>query len=292
MTLSIVVPVHKEPFLDKTINSILGNAVEDIEIFPVLDGFVPSYPISDDPRVKPIKLEHIGMRGAINAGISAATGKYLMKCDSHCSFAPGFDKVLIDNLEEDWIVIPRRYSLDEISWDRIENGRIKDYHYITFPKQTSWGLGIYPMEWKRRGLEAVEIDDTMTFQGSCWLADRKYFMEHVGLLDDKHYSPFGGEQLEIGLKYWLGGGQVKVNKKTWYAHLRKTMHHYNSHMYSTMHKRDAGAIAGHEWSAKHWMGNEEPNMIHKFEWLVEKFWPVPTWPAERTLWVYPGKTNS
>ncbi len=28
------------------------------------------------------------------------------------------------------------------------------------------------------------------------------------------------------------------------------------------------------------MKNEEPGMIHKIEWLVEKFWPVPTWPDD------------
>ena len=30
----------------------------------------------------------------------------------------------------------------------------------------------------------------------------------------------------------------------------------------------------------------EPNMIHKFEWLVDKFFPIPTWPEDyKKLWL-------
>ena len=84
----------------------------------------------------------------------------------------------------------------------------------------------------------------------------------------------------MGLKYWLGGGEVKVNKKTWYAHLWKMPRHY--------------ATGGYEkklpwrenwcWAAKHWINNEEPGMVHHFSWLVEKFWPVPSWPENRNEW--------
>ena len=287
--LSIIIPVFKEPFLNKTVDSILSNAKGDIEIIPVFDGVPPT--VFADPRVKPIVLEHVGMRGAINAGILASTGKYLMKSDAHCCFAPGFDKVLTETCAEDWVLIPRRYSLDEVLWDRVENGSIKDYHYITYPKQTQWGNGIFAIEWRKKRLGVKEIDDTMTFQGSCWTVNKDYFMKHIGLLDSVHYSPFGGEQLEIGLKYWLGGGQNKVTQKTWYAHLRKTKHHYNKHLFSTMHKRDGPLQAGHEYLTKHFMNNEEPNMKYQFSWLIEKFWPVPSWPEEREKWVC-GKTNS
>ena len=284
--LSVIIPVFKEPYLNKTIDSLLENAIGKIEIIPVIDGCGLEEPVREDPRVKPIVLNpHVGMRGAINAGLVAAKGDFIMKSDAHCLFAPGFDQVLTENCAEDWLVIPRRYSVLEETWTRNEHWHIRDYHYISFPKQTSWGYGIFPIDWFRRGLEKVEIDDTMTFQGSCWLANRKYFMNHVGFLNDKAYSPFGGEQIEIGLKYWLGGGCNKVIKKTWYGHFRKTMHNYNSFKFSTKHKRDGPAATGRAWAAKHWMNNEEPNMIHPFSWLVEKFWPVPSWPEDRSLWV-------
>jgi len=34
------------------------------------------------------------MRGAINVGLKKAKGKFIMKCDAHCAFAPGYDKIM------------------------------------------------------------------------------------------------------------------------------------------------------------------------------------------------------
>jgi hypothetical protein len=127
-----------------------------------------------------------------------------------------------------------------------------------------------------------EIDDTMTLQGSCWFAEKDYFMKHVGYLDDspETYSTFAGDQLELGLKYWLGGGKVKVNKKTWYAHLFKNKKWYADKPVEKREKRKIKNVSGYEWSTKHWMNDEEPNMIYPFSWLVDKFWPIPGWPSD------------
>jgi hypothetical protein len=101
-------------------------------------------------------------------------------------------------------------------------------------------------------------------------------MEHIGFLDETNYGCFSQEQQEIGLKYWLGGGAIKTTNKTSYAHLFKKAHHYESARFSHRHKKDEEAIRGNEWATKHWMRDEEPNMIHSFRWLIEKFNP-PGW---------------
>ena len=293
--LSVIIPAYKDLFLQKTIDSLLENAQEEIEIIPVLDGYVPDKPIKSDSRVKIINFEkNLGMRGATNAGIAKASGKFIMKCDSHCLFGAGFDKILVKNCAENWLMIPRRYSIDEVNWQRNDKRPIRDYHYITYPTSTrDYGVCMSSQDWWQRDKEhsdpKYDIDDTMIFQGSCWLANKKYFMKRVGFLDDRRetYTPFGGEQLEIGLKYWLGGGKVKVIKKTWYAHLVKRPHHYRAGLFTGRYKRNSDTALSRAWTAKHWMDNQEPGMIHPFSWLVEKFWPVPTWPEDRKLWVFP-----
>jgi len=281
MKLSIIVPAYREPFLNKTIDSLLKNAVEEIEILPVLDCDIPYEPVMIDPRVKPINLGgNVGMRGAINAGLAKATGEYVMKIDAHCIVDLGFDKKLIDDCAENWLVVPRRFNLNDIKWERTRP--INDYHYLVFPEVAplSYGYSFQVAGWPRKRIDKLEIDDTMTFQGSCWLANRKYFMEHVGFLDDslETYGTFAHEQQEIGLKYWLGGGAIKINKKTWYAHLFKKGRHYSSRKFSRKHKKDKYHISGNTWGTKHWMNNEEPNMVHSFSWYINKFWPIPTWP--------------
>lgn len=275
--LSIIIPSCEDPYLHKTIDSLLENLEGEFEIIPVLDGYKTK--IKDDLRIKTIYLKQkIGMRGAINAGLEKAKGEFIMKVDSHCIFGKGFDKIMIENCQYNWLMIPRRYSLNELNWKRNKKKPVMDYHFLNFPKKSQYGYSMTPHPYKGLGCKD-DIDDIMSFQGSCWFANKKYFMEHIGFLDDRieTYGNFVGEQLEIGLKYWLGGGKVKVNKKTWYAHLSKRKHHYDSGQYKRMYKKSRYTIANHTWTAKHWINNEEPNMIHKFDWLIKKFSPVPTW---------------
>lgn len=293
--LSIIIPSYKDPFLQKTIDSILKNAKGNIEIIPVLDGYSPEKPIKKDKKVKPIIFKiNRGMRAAINAGISKAKGSLIMKCDSHCIFGPGFDKIMIENFKNNWLMVPRRFSLDEINWKRDEKRTVRDYHYLTYAIKTKdFGVCMSSQDWIDRTYQRrdpkYEIDDTMIFQGSCWLANKKYFKKTVGKLDGRKntYGQFGGEQVEIGLKYWLKGGEIKVIKKTWYAHLLKRPRHYQKGLFTRQYKINENSRANRAWSAKHWMNNKEPGIIHPISWLVEKFWPVPTWPEDRSKWIFP-----
>lgn len=250
MDLSIIIPAYKEPFLQKTVDSIRKSSELTIEILVVKD--------------KP-------MREAINEGLSKATGKFIMKCDAHCAFGQGFDRIMAEDCKDNWLMIPRRYSLDDKTWDKMKNP--VDYHYFSPPTKNHYGTGMWCAEWHKKN--NLLIDDTMTFQGSCWFANRQYFMDHVGLLDMR-YGGFPQEPLEIGMKYWLGGGEVKVTKKTWYAHLNKRAHHYDRGLFTRKYKIYKGMEKDYNWSTDHWINNKEPNMIHDFNWLIEKFKP-PTW---------------
>jgi glycosyltransferase involved in cell wall biosynthesis len=286
--ISAIIPSRNERFLNQTIQSLLENAVGEIEVIAIIDESWPEKVIKDNRVIYIHFGSPRGMRAGVNAGLSVVHGQYIMKTDGHCLFAPGFDKVLAENCEENWLVIPRRYSLDAEAWT-IDKGRpFRDYHYLCFPakgKPHDWGMhGVeWPERTRARSDPKYDIDDTMSFQGSLWFANRDYFMKHVGFLDDRTdtYSTFAQEPQEVGLKYWLGGGVIKVNKKTWYAHLHKGRH------WGRMYREDPNTVASHNWSAKHWMEGKEPGMIHPISWLVEKFWPVPTWPEDRSLWVSP-----
>jgi glycosyltransferase involved in cell wall biosynthesis len=284
--LSVIIPSFNCPYSTKTVQDILRNSVGEIEVIVHVDGMGQEE--VEDKRVTYLYADKpIGMRAGINAGLKIAKGKFIMKVDDHCLFAPGFDKVLTDSCAEDWLMVPRRYAFHG-DWHRDERFGVKDYHYLPFPTYSKhYGYGLFPQEWKQRTQERMvgyDIDDTMSFQGSCWLANRRYFMTRVNYLDDTHYSTFSGEQLEVGLKYWLGGGKVKVNKNTWYAHLFKNDRYYKDRWEERSYKLSLKAKAGWTWASKHWINNEEPNMVHPFSWLVEKFWPVPSWTEDRSLW--------
>jgi len=282
--LSVIIPSYHDHLLQPTIDSLLENSEGVIEIIPVLDGYLPEVPLKKVFQVKPVYLkENRGMRGAMNAGLCASNGDFIMKSDSHCMFAPGYDVELTKSCADNWLMIPRRYSLDDDNWKRNDARPIYDYHYFRFPSDSRYGhsLSVVPCSHRssRRKDPKYNIDDTMTFQGSCWFANKRYFMDHVGFLDDRveTYGTFAGDQPEIGLKYWLNGGETKVNKNTWYAHLNKAKRHYEAGVYGKQFKIHKNTLAGHTWAAKHWMNNEEPGMMHTLDWLIEKFWPIPGW---------------
>jgi hypothetical protein len=210
-----------------------------------------------------------------------------MKCDAHCMFAQGYDETLKADCDGDWIVIPARFSLDAENWQIEQNRKPRrDYHYLCYPDPNKGhDVGMHGVEWWDRGKQrsdpAYDIDDNMSFQGSCWFMPRRHW-DWLGGMSEVGYGTFSQEPQEIGNKTWLGGGAIKVNKKVWYAHLHK------GKRYGRMYPANMSEIvAAHGWSARHWMNNEEPNMIHKMDWLIEKFWPVPGWPEDRAVWVAP-----
>lgn len=286
MDLSVIIPNRNSPFTNKTISDLLEKAEKEIEIIVNIDEKWPE-PVLNDKRITYIHPSFpIGLRQGINACVSLAKGKYILKTDDHCMFGQGYDRILIEShASEGWVQIPRRYSLDAEKWE-INKGRPhRDYHYLCFPaKGKAHDEGMHGVEWWSRQKERTDpkydVDETMSMQGSCYFMLKKHFTEFLHGLKEEGYGQFAQESQEIGNKTWLGGGKLITNKRTWYAHLHK------GNTYGRMYKFDDQANKeGSNWSAKHWMNNEEPGMIHPMSWFIEKFWPVPTWPEDRKEWV-------
>lgn len=281
--LSVVIPNRNSPFTTKTIEDVLKNAGCEVEVIINVDEKWPE-PLVEDERVHYIHPSApIGLRAGVNACVALAKGKYIMKTDDHCSFGENFGKILIENHKEDnWVQIPRRYSLDAEAWKINETRPYRDYMYIDFPqKGKNHDDGMHGKEWYERQEERKEgydIDDTPSMQGSCYFMTRNHFVETLGYLKEEGYGQFSQESQEIGFKTWLGGGALKVNKKTWYAHLHKGKQY--GRFYSVPSFNDY-TVKASNWSAEHWLNDREPGMIHKFEWFIdEKFPGMPSWPAD------------
>jgi glycosyltransferase involved in cell wall biosynthesis len=281
MSLSVIIPARNERYLQATIDDLLAKAAGEIEIIPVIDGpSVHGLP-AKHPQVRPIVHDQpAGMRPSINEAAAAARGKYLMKCDAHCIFAEGFDRELAGACEEDWLAVPTRHSIDAELW--APKLRHFNYHYLTFPwAPTQYGYGLHAKTWewednKRMNAERahLEVDDLMSFQGSCWFMHRSAFDRLLAPLDHKNYY-FYQEAQEVGLKFWLSGGRVVINKRTWYAHLHKGSSTGRGFYLSLHKKRASEAYATDYWMAGRWEKQARP-----FAWLIEHFWPVPGWPED------------
>lgn len=283
-TISVVIPSRVPEYLNKTIEDLLKNAEEDIEIIVILDGYQTE--ILNDKRVKVIRFgQHKGMREAISQGMRIATGEYVMKIDEHCMVEKGFDVKLKADCEDGWVVIPRRKRLDTEKWEVIEDGRSPvDYMYLTNPflRPDDKSNGLRGAEWKEKFHERKDflIDEIMAWQGSCYFLKRDYWNRlFPNGLDTENYGTFTGEAQEIGNTVWLSGGKLIVNKKTHYAHFWKgrtgkgyrfSKEQYRKHMDDTER--------GRVYAVKHWLTTKDYK--YDFKWLMKKFWPVPTWPDD------------
>jgi len=309
--LSIVIPDRNgQPYLQLTIDDILKKAEGEIEIIVVCDGTWPVPFLKDDPHVKIIHHgtvhNNLGMREGINRGIAISSGEYIMKTDEHTMFDQGFDRKLKEDCEDNWVVIPRRYRLmaDETPW-RLEEYLIQedgsiipdpavsrvrppvDYMFISYPYERPYDktCGLHGAEDRQRHYDRKDIliDETMTMQGSCYFMKRSYwdFLFSDGL-DSENYGTFTQEAQEISNAAWLSGGQVMVNKKTWYAHMHKGKrgkgYGFSNEQYA---KHQEGTERGRVFCIDYWMNDKhlvDSRFKYAFECLLNRFGPVPTWP--------------
>ena len=267
-----------ERFLAPTVNDLFAKAHGDVEIIVCLDGYWPTseYMPPDDKRLRYIHWgEAQGMRRSTNAAAAICTGDYIMKSDAHCAFADGFDLALIEASQPNWVQIPRRYSLDPEKWAKCKYAR--DYMYLSYPinpDSGDWGgQGFHGYEWRERDrdkeLRKIELDDTMSFQGSCWFMPIDYF-HHLGLMDAENYGPFWQEAQDIGTKVLADGGRIIRNKRTWYAHLHKG------------NRFGRGYFVGKNSLTKPVEYTKEFIRARrdKFELIFESFMPMPDWPDD------------
>lgn len=270
---SVIVPARNERFLLPTLQDLLTKATGDVEVLAVADGSWPPAPFPDDPRLKWLHFgTAVGLRPAVNAAARMATGQYLLKCDAHTLWDQGFDeKLKADYHEDNWILTLRRHALDAEAW-ALDPSNPKypiDAHYLSLD-------GLHGVPWGERRVSRAEVllDDEMASQGSAWFMSRRHW-DWLGELSTQGYGTFTHEFLEMGLKTWLGGGAVKITKRTYYGHLYKGKRYGRGY-----HLDKAEAQAGAAYCVDFWMHDRWPKAIHSLRWLIEKFAPVPTWPAD------------
>lgn len=274
---SVIVPARGESdVLQRTVADVYAKATGSIEVLVGFDG-PPYQTFPAYPGLRVLAEPLMGLKPMLNKLAAEAQGDYLLKTDAHCMFGPGFDEILADHMQPNWIVTPRFYVLDAARW-AWQDGRFYDYFYLSCPFTDKRGFrfkagGHWPDRTTDR-LDGPALDETPQFHGSAWFVGRDFFLNSLGGFPTD--DPFGHAQEppNLGLKTWLGpwGGAVMVNKLTWYAH----MHQDN---------RNRGYRMGHQNEentyrqvANYWVGNEWAGRAHDFAWFVEKFYPMPTWP--------------
>lgn len=292
--LSILIPARNEMFLARTIQDILAHREGDTEIVVVLDGQWADPVIEDNERVTLVHHSRsIGQRAATNEAAKIAQGKYLMKLDAHCAFDQGFDVKMMQDMQDDWTMVPVMRNLHAFDWV-CPNGHRRyqspsgpctecgepterDVVWIAKhnPASTAYRFDrdLHFQYWRKyRRRQSGDLVESMSIQGSCFMVTREKYFE-LDLCDERHGS-WGQQGTEVACKTWLSGGRVVVTKKTWYAHLFRTQGGDFGFPYPNPGAEQEKA---REYSRWLWLGNNWEKAVHPLEWLIEKFSPVPGW---------------
>ncbi len=283
---SILIPARKEvqevapglTVLERTLREVYAQARGDFEVLVGFDG-PPFQPLPELAGLKVLQWPRArGTKPCLNEMATAATGRYLFKLDAHCAPSEGFDIVLQEGMQENWVVAPRLYVLDPKTWSW-QDERFYDYFRLPCPLTDPKGYrfqagGHWPARTKER-LNIGPLDENMKLHGSSFFVSRKFFLERLGEFDMAHVDQASGEDIEISLKTWLGpwDGRVMVNKAVWVAHMHKGRGQPRS-----FRAGQQAIDASYRWTAEYWMENKWLGRMHDLAWLIERFWPVPSWP--------------
>lgn len=292
--LSILIPARNEMFLRKTIENILENIEGDTEIIAVLDGIWADPPIPDHERVTIIHhAESIGQRAATNEAARLSKSEYVMKCDAHCAFGKGFDRILMADMQDDWTVVPTMYNLHAFDWvctcghrryqgptkpcEKCGAEMTREILWKAKPNPETTAMRFdkdlhfqYWRDYKSR--QKGDLVETMSILGACFMLTRERYFA-LDICDERHGS-WGQQGTEVACKTWLSGGKLMVNKKTWFAHLFRTQGGDFGFPYEL---HDADIQKAREYSRDLWLNDKWEKAVHPLAWLIERFAPVPDW---------------
>jgi len=274
---SVIIAARNERHLPRMVAHLHTRLTGDYEIVVVQDGR-PYHKLPDHPRLQVYNREYAGLKPSVNFAAGKATGKYLLKMDAHCAVSDGIDEALQKQMQPNWMVVPRFYTMDETTWAPDPNKPHNDYWLLdcplTDPKGYRFRAGGYWFARTDARAGIKPIDETMTHHGSAWFVEREFFTDKLRGMQSEGYGVSYMEPADLGLRMWLGpwGGRVVVNKECWYAHLHQQASARGYGISMREIKRS------YLWTANYWMRNAWPERAHDLGWLIDRFAPVPTWP--------------
>lgn len=306
--ISICLPARSEEFLKNTVEDILAHREVATEIIVGLDGEWADPPLFQHPDVNVIKVgKSIGQRGITKLCAKLSKAKYIIKADAHTAYEQGFDRKMIEAFEkagDNTVMVPIMKNLHVYWWKCPKCGK-KEYQDVKPICPIDGTAMKKKMVWKpRRGTSSVAyrfdsephfqywsdyknnpeyvkdlaetgLTKSMSLQGSFFMCTReRYFALDV---DDENLGSWGHQGLTVACKFWLSGGQVLVNHDTWYAHCFRT----KGDVFGFPYPQSGRAVQDTKRKVKELFWNSKfPGQIHPLSWLLEKFWPIPSWSEE------------
>lgn len=209
----MVIPAHNEgDHLERTVRAFQRTLPASSEIVVVDDGSSDGsagFIGGGDDRLRLIRTERIGAARARNHGARLACGAVLIFADAHLDLPPGWHAPLLEALDD------RRVGAAGPAISVLgQPERIGFGMRVTGPN-----LGVAWLEARGRSPYPVPI------LGGAFLAMRREVFQESGGFDPGLIR-WGGNDLELSLRLWLLGYELRVVPQAEVAHLFRTRHPY------------------------------------------------------------------
>lgn len=281
--ISVIIPARNEHYLTRTVSDLFYATSTDIEVFVLLDGWDIKEPTKKHSSISIDRMKHeietikfmaskdkririmqkdkpVGQRAFMNEAAKLMRSKYMFKLDAHCIVYPGWDTELLKVADPRRFITTSMRNIKDDSW--IAGDRHFDYCYIDEHLRSRWWT-----EYRNRVDGNKDLVETMSFYGTTWFCHKDFWKKHGGYWSG--VFGWGDSGTEWALKTWLCGDTLLLHRGVVVAHLYRDKFPYGMENHARIQM--ARVIRGAFYR------NEYPLQKHPIEWLLGKFWPVPTW---------------
>jgi glycosyltransferase involved in cell wall biosynthesis len=209
MKVSVIIPVYNvKPYLERCVQSVLGQTYKDIEMILVDDGSTDgSGQLCDElaverSQIRVIHQENQGLSAARNTGISCATGEYVVFLDSDDEWLlkDGLEKILQENTTNNDLIVFKSVDI----WKNCNYTYLKDYD-IKIIRQLTNAQTVF---------EYLVLQDQFRISACFLLISRLLLIEH------DIYFPIGyiSEDLHWSLLLWQCANNVTFCNVNFYGY--------------------------------------------------------------------------
>ena len=194
---SIVIPNYNgKHFLEDCLNSVFAQDIENMEVIVVDNGSTDGSQeyLSTYPGVRTIALDkNYGFCGAVNAGIRAAEGEYVILLNNDTEVDKKFTKELLNAIKEDEKIFSCSSKMIQFH-DRTRMDDAGDYYCAL-----GWAFG------RGKNGRIEHYDEPVEIFAACAGAAiyRKKMFESLGYFDENHFAYL--EDIDVGYRARIHG---------------------------------------------------------------------------------------
>ena len=198
--ISIIVPIYNaEKFIKKCVDSLLNQTKKEIEIILINDGstdntlkILKEY---KDKRIKLFSNKNQGIGKTRNFGISKATSKYIMFCDSDDYYEPNMCELMFNKAEKNNLDLVVCDFYKEYDSGKRESIKVASFDYTTLKENPSLIRTINLAPWNKLYRSELIKDNNIMFEEKLKYEDTPFvakaldYAKKIGKIDKclNHY---------------------------------------------------------------------------------------------------------